>query len=262
MPGHGYWFSDARPVGGKRPRGRALNEENEGYEDDDLCQDSSSIGLKKFVDDSHGHAADHGAPEVADAAENDDHERVDDVGLAQVGVDVGQLAERDTGHAGNSRAQPKGQRVNPLAANAHRFGHGSILRNSPDFETQAGTLQHDEKSHEDKHREDDDIEPVVGDRERLVQLERAAHPGGRQNRSVQRGKDRAHELLQDEADAKRREQRLEGPPVEKTNDGALDQDAHQRRNDECRRNRHEDGGLAVIGHRHLNHIGRIRPEHH
>ncbi len=69
-------------------------------------------------------------------------------------------------------------------------------------------------------------------------------------------------MLQDEADAKRREQRLQRPPVEETDDGALDQNAHQRRNDKCRRNRHKNGNLGVVGHRHLHNVGRVRAEHH
>ena len=105
------------------------------------------------------------------------------------------------------------------------LGHGAVLRDGPDLETHSRVLQHDEKRREDKHGEDHDVEAVVSDREGLVQLERAAHPGGRLDRAVERGKNRAHQLLQDEADPERREQRFQGPPVEKANDGALDQDA-------------------------------------
>ncbi len=36
----------------------------------------------------------------------------------------------------------------------------------------------------------------------------------------------------------------------------------QRRNHKRRRNRHKNGGLGVIGHRHLHNIGRVRAEHH
>ena len=75
-------------------------------------------------------------------------------------------------------------------------------------------------------------------------------------------KNRTYELLQDEAQTKRREQRLQGSPVEETYYRALDQDSSQPRNDKRRRYRHKNGDLGVTGHRHLDNVGRVRAEHH
>ena len=117
-------------------------------------------------------------------------------------------------------------------------------------------------SGENNQRENHDVKPVVGNLQRIVQPQRAAHPVGRHHRPVERRKNRPHRLLQDEAHAEGREQRLERSAVKKSNNGALHQDARQPRNDKRRRNRHQNRDPDVFGHRHLNDVGGVRAEHH
>ena len=84
-----------------------------------------------------GQRADEGPPQIADAAEDDDHEAVDDVGLAQVGADVVDLAQRHAGDAGDAGAEAEGQRVDAAGADAHRRGHPPVLRHRAHLQAEA-----------------------------------------------------------------------------------------------------------------------------
>ena len=139
----------------------------DGDQHEDLAEHGAGVRLEQLVDDPERHAADQRAPQVADAAEHHHHERVDDVGLSEVGTDVGQLAERHAGHAGDAGAEAERHRVHPLAANAHRARHRAVLRHGADVEAQPRALEHDEQDREHEQREDDDVETVVGERQAL-----------------------------------------------------------------------------------------------
>ena len=120
---------------------------------------------------------------------------------------------------------PKRHRIHPFAANAHGCGHRAVLRHGADIEAEPGAFQHRHNCSEDEQRKDDDVKPVVRDRKRIIDLQRAAHPFGRFDRPVQCGKNRTHELLQDQAHAERRKQRLEWSSIKKSNDRALNQNS-------------------------------------
>ena len=85
-------------------------------------------------------------------------------------------------------------------------------------------LEQEQEPGEDREREEDDVEAVPGDGH-LAELERARHPRRVADLAVGRAEDRAHRLLQDQADAPGGEQRLERPAVEVAHDAALDGDA-------------------------------------
>src|SRR5579863_3460091 len=51
-----------------------LDKKNQRDEHENLCQYGAGEGLQQFVDDSHRHAPDEGAPQISDAAENHHHE--------------------------------------------------------------------------------------------------------------------------------------------------------------------------------------------
>ena len=61
-----------------------------------------------------------GAGELADAAQHDDHERVDDVALAEVGADVADLRQRAAGEPGDAGAEAERQHVDARRAHAER----------------------------------------------------------------------------------------------------------------------------------------------
>src|SRR5215831_11269708 len=99
-----------------------LDEHDDRDQHQDLAEHRARIGLEEHVDDAEQEGADHGAPQIADAAEHHDHERVDDIALAEVRADVVELAQRDPGHAGDAGAEAEGQRIDPAGADPHRGG--------------------------------------------------------------------------------------------------------------------------------------------
>ena len=112
------------------------------------------------------------------------------------------------------------------------------------------------------HHEQDHVQAVVGDRQRLVDLQRAGHPRRRLHRAVVGAEHVAHHLLQDQADAERGEQGLERPAVEEAHHAALDEHADAARHQERERNGDEDRHADVIGHSLLHHVGGVGAEHH
>src|SRR6185437_8551072 len=98
---------------------------------------------------------------------------------------------------------------------------------------EAGALQHEAEHAQHDETEHQNDQPVVGDERAADQLEPAGHPARVGDGFVRRAEDRADELLQDEADAPGRQQRLERPRIEETDDAALQGDAeragHQKR---------------------------------
>ena len=205
------------------------------------------------------------APEIADAAEHHDQEAVDDVALAEIGADVIDLRQRDAGDAGDAGAEPEGQRVDPRGADAHRRRHRAVLRDRPHLEAEPGEAQQAEQADEDRHREDDDPEPPVGDVD-LADAERAAHPRRRADLAVGRAERGAHRLLQDQRQAPGRQQGFQRPAVEEADDALLDQDADQAGHHEGKRHRDQEriveqartAGADVF----LHHEGDIGADHH
>src|SRR4051794_41466636 len=55
---------------------------------------------------------------IANPAEHDNHEAVDDVTLPEIGRDIVNLAQRHPGHPGHPGAETEGQRVDPRRADA------------------------------------------------------------------------------------------------------------------------------------------------
>ena len=73
----------------------------------------------------------HGAGELADAAQHDDHERVDDVALAEVGTDVADLRQRAAGEAGDARAERRTRACRRAPCrHADAAGHRAVLRDA------------------------------------------------------------------------------------------------------------------------------------
>ena len=135
-----YALSAARPVCGNRPRGRRWMKRISATSTRILPSTAPAYGSSSLFDDAERHAADERAPEVADAAEDHHHERVDDVGLPEVGPDVGELAERDARDAGDPGAQAEGHRVDPVAADADGARHRPVLRHGADLEPEPRAL--------------------------------------------------------------------------------------------------------------------------
>src|SRR5215469_8602321 len=72
----------------EQPARPALDEQDDEDQHQDLAQHGASIGFEELVDDAERRGAEQRAEEVSDAAEHHDHERVDDIALAEVGTDI------------------------------------------------------------------------------------------------------------------------------------------------------------------------------
>ena len=128
--------------------------------------------LEQLVGESDQEGAERGAPQVADAAEHDDHEAVDDVALAEVRRDVVDLRQRHARDPRHPRSEPEGQHVDARGRNAHRRRHAPVLGHRAHLQAEGRRAQNELEPDEHDRREDDDPEAVGGDRQ-AADLERA-----------------------------------------------------------------------------------------
>src|SRR5580658_6381277 len=71
-----------------------LDEQDQEHQHEYLRQHRARIRLEELIDDAERVAAQFSAPQITDATEHHHHERVDDIALAEVRADVGELAQR------------------------------------------------------------------------------------------------------------------------------------------------------------------------
>ena len=81
------------------------------------------------------------ALELADAADHDDQEGVDDVVGAHRRADRAEQGQRDPGDAGQAGADEEGQPVDPAGRDAGDRGEVPVLHHGPDPPAQRGELQ-------------------------------------------------------------------------------------------------------------------------
>ena len=93
--------------------------------------------FEQLVEDAEAERGDDGAGELADAAEDDDQERVDDVALAEVGADVADLRERDAAEAGDAGAEREREHVDLRGVDADARRHAPVLRDAADEQAEA-----------------------------------------------------------------------------------------------------------------------------
>src|SRR5689334_16086876 len=114
-----------------------LDEQDDEDEDEDLAENGAGKGLEELVGDAEGERCDERSPQIADAAEDNDHEAVDDIGLPEIRADIIDLAERDAGNAGNAGAQAESEGIDTGGADAHGARHLPVLRHGAHFEAEA-----------------------------------------------------------------------------------------------------------------------------
>ena len=135
------------------PRGRFWMNRMMKHQDGDLAEHRAGKRLEEFVGDAERERADQRAPQIADAAEHHDHERVDDVALPEIGRDVVDLRQCHAGDAGDAGAEPEGERVDARGADAHGRRHCAVLRDRAHFEAEPREAQHREQRDEHRERE-------------------------------------------------------------------------------------------------------------
>src|SRR5215469_2555819 len=153
-----------------------LDEQNDRHQHDDFPEDRAGERLKKFVDDAERKGSDQGPYKIADPAEHDDQKAVDNIDRAEIGADIADLAQRDAGHSGDPGAEPKGQRIDAGAANAHHRGYGTVLSDSAHVQPETRAVEDQRQHTEHNETEDDDREAVPSDCETADRVKPAGHP--------------------------------------------------------------------------------------
>src|SRR5690606_8991470 len=144
-----------------------------------------------------------------DAAHHHHHERVDDVALTELGAYVAELREGDTTHAGHSGTEGERPGVDATSRNAHGRCHFAVLRDGSHVQPERSALQQEvdeayDHDHEQHHRDAAVRQYEVGQ-----ELPAAGQPFGVGDGDVLRAEHATHGLDQHQAQAPRREQRLQ-----------------------------------------------------
>ena len=210
--------ASTRPLMAKSPCGRRWMKRMMNTSTTILPATAPARRLEQLVDDAQTERRRHRAGQPPDAAQDDDHERVDDVALSQLGPDVAELRERHAAEASDPRAEAEHQRVDPLGRDADAGGHRAILSDRPDLQAESAALQDppDRRRHDDHEADHRDARP--GEHQPVRDLEAARQPVGVGDGDVLRAEDRADQLDETEADPPGGEQRLERSLVEVSND--------------------------------------------
>jgi hypothetical protein len=250
----------------EQPLRSLLDEQDQGHEHQDLGQDRPGDRLEELVDDAQRHGGGEGAPEIADPAEDHDHEAVDDIALAEVRADIVDLRQGHAGDPGDGRAQAEGERVDPGGADAHRGRHPPVLGDGPHLQAEAALGDDQDDEGKDGEAKEDDHDARQREAEAGDDLDQAAHPARGRDLAVVGAEHRAHGLLQDQGEAPGGEQGLERAAVEAADDAALDQDADAARDQQGQRKGHQEcvieaGGPARAAEL-LHDIGRVGAQHH
>ena len=232
----------------------------------DLGEHRALPGFEELVDDAEPERRVHGARELTDAAEHDDHERVDDVALAEVGTDVADLRQRAAGEPGDARPRGRTPRCRPapsarrrsaaiarfcVTPRTKRPSRVRVSSSAIPARTAAANAMMTMRLHGSTMSGRISMPPDIN--------------AGFSTCDVLRAEDRAHGLDQDEADAPRREQRLERPAVEEADHDALEHHARPRRRRRTppapRTQVPVEGARQVRAEQVLHDVGRVRADH-
>ena len=88
-----------------------LDEDDDGDEDDDLGDHRAGPAFQQLAEDAEAEGGPDCAGELPDAADHHDHERIDDIALAHVRPDVGNLRQRHAAQPGDAGAEREGHGV-------------------------------------------------------------------------------------------------------------------------------------------------------
>ena len=158
--------------------------------------------------------AEKGTPDVANAADDHGHERLDDVIGAHLGGDFGVKADGDTGDPGDAGTEAEGEHVDAARVDAHRGGHAGVLGDGPHFEAEAGAVHDEKEKGEENKRQHEDGNADIADLDNIVEHERSIEPCRRGQRARLRAEDILGQLLEGDGNAEGCKQRLKGAVVE------------------------------------------------
>ena len=117
---HRRHASTVRPLSANRPCGRFWMNRMMNTSTAIFASTAPDHASRNLLTMPRPSAAVHRSGELADAAQHDDHERIDDVALAEIGTDVADLRQRAAGESRNARAKPEREHVDARRRHAER----------------------------------------------------------------------------------------------------------------------------------------------
>ena len=146
------------------PVGRNISTSDQDHEGDDVGPLDADVRERRdqVLDDAEQQAADHGAADVADAAEHGGRERLD-AGHEAHGVAEGEGgAEQEAGRAAERAADDEGARDGLVDVDAHERGGRRVLGDGADAAAELGPGDQpvEEDHHHDRRTDDDDLEQL------------------------------------------------------------------------------------------------------
>src|SRR5450830_765315 len=242
-----------------------LDKQNDQRKDQDLAEHGADLRFEDLVGDPQAERGHYATGQLADTAEHDDQEGIDDVALAQVRADVADLAQRHAAQPGDAGAQAKREHVHAPGGHAAAGGHVAVLGDGAHVEAQARLVQQQPGQHHHAQGEGDDYDAVVRQHQVGQHLNAAGQPGGVGHFDVLRAEYQPDKLDQHQADAPGGEQGFQGAAVQVTNhrafqghaDGGGDEKRHRQRDQRVEL----DGLRHVALHQQLHHVGGVGAEH-
>ena len=115
------------------PSGSKHQNQDQDRERDDVLEGGIDEGDGEALDDAEHEPAEHGAPDVADAAEHRRGERLEPGRVAHDEVDLRVIeADQHAGRAAERRAEEEGERRSPADVDAHDRRHLAVLGDGAD----------------------------------------------------------------------------------------------------------------------------------
>src|SRR6266853_4422707 len=103
---------EAPALGDEDACGTPLQEEDDHPEHEYLSEHRVEKDLlERLIDDPDAQGADHSADNVADASDDNGHEAIDDIALAEAGTDIADLREEGAGQSSKAAAQAEGEHI-------------------------------------------------------------------------------------------------------------------------------------------------------
>ena len=117
--------------------------------------------------------------ELAHAAENHHHERLDDEVVAHVVLGGVEVRENTAGDAGQAGGEGERQGIDRAGVNTQSRCHGPILHHGPDLQAKRGLVEPEIHAQQTHGRDADDEQAIAGNDQRAQSRSRRSGLDGR-----------------------------------------------------------------------------------
>src|SRR5215469_10298264 len=127
----------ATASGWEEPSRFPLQKENDRDQDHDFSKHGRAQQLlKNLVRTADANRRDHGTGNAPDSTNNNRHEAVDNITLAQTGADVPDLRKKRSRQSGQTGPESEGEHIDALSRHTHASGHVAVLNHGADEQTE------------------------------------------------------------------------------------------------------------------------------